>query len=192
MSDFNDIADGDGELIDVVADDSADGQSLYQDGELVIVVDEDALIVFAERTGLMLEDLEPVRALVTGGDLAHVPQFGRYGDIAFHSIDAQNLKLGTLPEAAGLAEAYYRNFYIGSADQVERVCHGIGTGGIVADATIESYLDSDGNVAADVAGVASEFLGNQAITGAEAARFETSGETGADTADATGEYRTDF
>jgi hypothetical protein len=191
LSDFNDIVDGNGEHIEVVADDSADGQSMYQDGERVIAVDEDALIVFAERTGLVLEDLEPVRALVTGGDLAHVPQFGRYGDMAFRSIDAQNLKLGTLPEAAGLAAAYFRNFYVAGADQVERVCHGIGTGGDVAGATIDAYLDSDGNAAADIDGVASEFLGAQAITGTELAQFETSGETGA-TAEAADEYRTDF
>ncbi|THV40641.1 hypothetical protein [Glycomyces buryatensis] len=174
---YSDIDDGSGEIIHVGADDSADGVKLVQNGEQIIVVDEDALTVFSTKTGQTLDDLEPVRSLVTGGQLNNVPQFGQYGDMQFQSIDAQNLKLGNFPEAQALSEAYFKNFYQGSADQVERVHHGIATGKTVAGDTMASYLDNDGNVAADVTSIDSEFAGTGLITSSEFDELQEGTET---------------
>lgn len=207
MSDQNEIVDANGEIIHVSSDDSADGVRMVQDGQQIILVDEDALAAFTSRTGLTLEDLEPVRSLVTGGNLANVPQFGQYGDVQFQSIDAQNLKVGSFPEARALAEAYFQNFYKDSADQVERVYHGIDTGKIVAPDTMASYLDSDGNIAADVTTVGSEFQSaTGAITSNDLGELDSHGEDETDSAtspddgdgdatpapDPTDEYRTNF
>lgn len=175
--DYNDIVDSNGEIIQVSADNSADGVRLSQGGEQVVVVDEDALTVFSTRTGQTLEELEPVRSLVTGGNLNNVPQFGQYGDVQFQSIDAQNLKLGAFPEAEALAEAYFQNFYRGSADQVERIHHGMATTKTVAGDTMTAYLDTDGNIAADVDTVTSELADTGLITTAEFTELQSGSDT---------------
>lgn len=181
--DYNDIVDSNGEIIQVSADDSADGVRLVQDGQQLVVVDEDALTVFSTRTGQTLEDFEPVRSLVTGGNLNNVPQFGQYGDMQFQSIDAQNLKLGNFPEAQALSEAYFQNFYRDSADQVERIHHGIATSKAVAGDSMTAYLDSDGNIAADVTAVNSELSDTGLITTAEFTELQSGSETEAQAAD---------
>lgn len=175
--DYSDIVDSNGEIIQVSADGSADGVRMVQDGQQLVVVDEDALTVFATKTGQTLEELEPVRSLVTGGNLNNVPQFGQYGDVQFQSIDAQNLKLGNFPEAQELSEAYFQNFYRDSADQVERIQHGIATSKSVAGDSLTAYLDSDGNIAADVTAVNSELSDTGLITTAEFTELQSESET---------------
>lgn len=126
MSDYNDIVDANGEIIHVSADDSADGVRLVQDGQQLIVVDEDAIAQFTTRTGSTLTDLGTARSVLTHGDMNAIAGLPFIGDSVFAQIDAQNLKLGAFPEAQALAEAYRENFYKSSADQVERIYHGIG------------------------------------------------------------------
>ncbi|MEV3935584.1 hypothetical protein AB0K52_06360 [Glycomyces sp. NPDC049804] len=155
--DYSDIVDSNGEIIQVSADDSADGVRLTQDGEQVILVDEDAISQFTTSAGATLTDLGTARAVLTNGDMNLVDGLPFIGDSVFAQIDAKNLKLGTFPEAQALAEAYFQNFYMSSADQVERIYHGIGTGQTVAGETVAAYLDSDGNVSADMSSLSSEF-----------------------------------
>lgn len=157
MSDYNDIVDANGEIIHVSADDSADGVRLTQDGQQLILVDEDAIAQFTTNAGSTLTDLGTARAVLTHGDMNLVDGLPFIGDSVFAQIDAKNLKLGAFPEAQALAEAYFKNFYMSSADQVERIYHGIGTGKTVAGETITAYLDSDGNVSADMSALAGEF-----------------------------------
>ena len=154
---YSDIVDANGEIIQVSADDSADGVKLTQDGQQLILVDEDAITLFTTRTGSTLTDLGTARSVLTNGDMNAVAGLPFIGDSVFAQIDAQNLKLGSFPEAQALADAYRENFYKGSADQVERIYHGIGTGKTVADETATAYLDSDGNVSADMSTLEGEF-----------------------------------
>lgn len=157
MSDYNDIVDGNGEIIHVASDDSADGQSLYRDGERIITADEDAFDVFAVKTTSALTDLDEARSVMTMGDLGPVAGLGLVNDLVFSQIDAQHLRVGTFPEAEALATAYFEHFYKPGAEAVERVWHGIDTGKTVATDTMAAYVDADGNVAADVSALASEF-----------------------------------
>jgi hypothetical protein len=155
--DYNDIVDSNGEIIQVSADDSADGVRLVQDGQQLIVVDEDAITQFTTRAVTTLTDLETARSILTHGNTNAIAGLPFIGDSVFAQIDAQNLKLGAFPEAQALAEAYRENFYKSSADQVERIYHGIGTGKTVAGETVMAYLDEDGNVSADMSALAGEF-----------------------------------
>ena len=175
MSDnFNDIVDANGEIIHVRADDSADGQSLYQDGERIITVDEDALDVFAANASTTLTELDEARSIMTGGNLGPVAGYALVPDIVFSQIDAQQLKTGAFPEAVALTEAYLEHFYKSGADQVERIYHGIDTGKSIAGDSMAAYLDSDGNVAADVNAIDSEFTSGGALTQADLADLQSS------------------
>ncbi|WP_026924438.1 hypothetical protein [Glycomyces arizonensis] len=176
MSDYRDIVDGNGEIIHVAADDSADGQSLYQNGERIITADEDAFDVFAVKTSSALTDLDEARSVLTMGDLGLVAGLGLVNDLVFSRIDAQHLKVGTFPEAEALAIAYLEHFYKPGAEAVERVWHGIDTGKTVATDTMAAYVDADGNVAADVTALASEFDNSDGtLTETEFAEFQTHG-----------------
>lgn len=157
MSDYSDIDIGNGEFIRVAGDGSTDGQAFYLNGERLIYVDEDALDVFASKTGATLTELDEARTVLTGGSLNPVAGLSFITDAVFSQIDAQNLKVGAFPEAQALTEAYLENFYKSGADQVERVYHGIHTGKTVAGETMAAYLDSDGNVAADITAIEAEF-----------------------------------
>ncbi len=75
MSDYNDIVDANGEIIHVSADDSADGIRLTQDGQQLILVDEDAIAQFTTKASTTLTDLGTARAVLTHGD-ANPPQIG--------------------------------------------------------------------------------------------------------------------
>jgi hypothetical protein len=154
---YDDIVDSNGEIIQVSADDSADGVKLVQDGQQLVVVDEDAIAMFTTNAGTTLADLGTARSVLTHGDMNLLAGVPFLGDSMFAQIDAQNLKLGAFPEAQALVEAYRENFYKASADQVERIYHGIGTGKTVAGETMTAYLDSDGNVSADMSTLAGEF-----------------------------------
>lgn len=174
MSDYNDIVDANGEIIHVSADDSSDGVKLVQDGQQVVLVDEDAIAMFTTRTGSTLTDLGTARSVLTNGDMNLLAGLPFLGDSMFAQIDAQNLKLGAFPEAQALAEAYRENFYKSSADQVERIYHGIGTGKSVAGETMTAYLDSDGNVSADMSALAGEFTSaGGGLTEADLAAMDT-------------------
>ncbi|MBO3733124.1 hypothetical protein [Glycomyces niveus] len=174
MSDYNDIVDANGEIIHVSADDSADGVRMTQDGEQLVLVDEDAIAAFTTRAATTLTDLDTARSVLTVGDMNAVAGLPFIGDSVFVQIDAKNLKIGTFPEAHALAEAYFQNFYLSSADQVERIYHGIGTGKTVADETMTAYLDSDGNVSADMSALAGEFTtAGGGLTEADLAEMNT-------------------
>jgi hypothetical protein len=171
---YNDIVDSNGEIIQVSADDSADGVRLVQDGQQLIVVDEDAITQFTTRAVTTLTDLETARSILTHGNTNAIAGLPFIGDTVFAQIDAQNLKLGAFPEAQALAEAYRENFYKSSADQVERIYHGIGTGKTVAGDTITAYLDEDGNVTADMSALAGEFTSaGGGLTEADLADMDT-------------------
>jgi hypothetical protein len=173
---YSDIDLGNGEVIHVVPDDSAGGQSLYQDGEKIITADEDAFNVFALKTSSSLTDLDEARAVLTMGDLGSVAGLGLVNDLVFSRIDAQRLRVGAFPEAEALATAYLEHFYKPGAEAVERVWHGIDTGKTVATDTMAAYIDADGNVAADVAALASEFDGaTGALTETDLAEIQTHG-----------------
>ncbi|GAA1676875.1 hypothetical protein GCM10009830_24550 [Glycomyces endophyticus] len=154
---MSDIVDGNGEIINVSADDTADGQTLYRNGERLVVADEDAFAVFTLRTGASLTDLDEARSVLTMGDLGSVAGLGLVPDIVFSQIDAQQLRVGTFPEAQALATGYLEHFYKSGAEAVERVWHGIDTASTVAADTMAAYTDTDGNVAADVGVLVSEF-----------------------------------
>jgi hypothetical protein len=173
VSDYNDIVDANGEIIQVSADNSTDGMKLVQDGQQLIVVDEDAITQFTARAVTTLTDLETARGVLTQGNTNFVAGLPFIGDTVFAQIDAQNLKLGAFPEAQALAEAYLENFYKAGADQVERIYHGIGTGQAVASDTIAAYLDEDGNVTADMSALAGEFsAADGALTEADLAAMD--------------------
>jgi hypothetical protein len=184
VSDYNDIVDANGEIIQVSADNSTDGTKLVQDGQQLILVDEDAINQFTTRAVTTLTDLETARGVLTQGNTNFVAGLPFIGDTVFAQIDAQNLKLGAFPEAQALAEAYFENFYKAGADQVERIYHGIGTGKTVASDTITAYLDEDGNVTADISALAGEFTSaDGALTEADLAAMdmhETAVGTGAE------------
>jgi hypothetical protein len=170
----NDIVDANGEIIQVSTDDSADGMRLVQDGQQLILVDEDAIAQFTTRTVSTLTDLGTARGVLTQGNTNFIAGVPFMSDSVFAQIDAQNLKLGTFPEAQALAEAYLENFYKSSADQVERIYHGIGTGKTVAGETISAYLDSDGNVTADMSALEGEFTSaGGGLTEADLAAMDT-------------------
>lgn len=154
---YSDIVGADDEVIHVVPDDSAGGQSLYQDGERIITADEDAFDVFAVKTSSSLTDLDEARSVLTQGDLGSVAGLGLVNDLVFSRIDAQRLRVGGFPEAEALTTAYFEHFYKPGAEAVERVWHGIDTGKTVATDTMAAYVDADGNVAADVTALTSEF-----------------------------------
>lgn len=181
---YSDIVDSNGEIIQVSADNSTDGVKLVQDGQQLILVDEDAITQFTTRAVTTLTDLDTARGVLTQGNTNFLAGLPFLGDTAFAQIDAQNLKLGTFPEAQALAEAYLENFYKSSADQVERIYHGIGTGKTVAGDTISAYLDEDGNVTADMSALEGEFAtADGALTEADLAAMgthETAESTGAD------------
>lgn len=188
--DYNDIVDSNGEIIQVSADDSTDGVRMVQDGQQLVLVDEDAIAMFTTRAGTTLTDLGTARSVLTNGDMSLLAGVPFLGDSMFSQIDAQNLKLGGFPEAQALLEAYRENFYKGSADQVERIYHGIGTGKTVADETMTAYLDSDGNVSADMSALAGEFTSaGGSVTEADLAAMDTQ-ET-AESSGADGETLTD-
>jgi hypothetical protein len=193
---YSDIVDSNGEIIQVSADDSTDGVKLVQDGQQLILVDEDAITQFTTRAVTTLTDLETARGVLTQGNTNFVAGFPFMSDAVFAQVDAQNLKLGAFPEAKALAEAYLENFYKASADQVERIYHGIGTGKTVAGDTITAYLDEDGNVTADMSTLEGEFTNaDGALTEAdlaamdthEAAEGETPTDNGSEDGDGTGE-----
>jgi hypothetical protein len=173
---YSDIDLGNGEVIHVVPDDSAGGQSMYQDGEKIITADEDAFDVFAVKTDSSLTDLDEARSALTMGDLGSVAGLGFVNDLVFSRIDAQRLRVGAFPEAEALATAYFEHFYKPSAEAVERVWHGIDTGKTIATDTMAAYVDADGNVAADVTALTSEFDGaTGALTGEDLAELQTHG-----------------
>ena len=169
---YNDIDAGNGEIIQVSNDDSADGVRMVQDGEQVILVDEDALDVFAVKTTSTLTDLDEARTILTGGSLGPVAGLAMVPDNVYAQIDAQQLKTGAFPEALALTEAYLEHFYKPGADQVERIHHGINAAKTVAGESMAAYLDSDGNVAADVTAIDSEFTAGGALTATEFAALQ--------------------
>jgi hypothetical protein len=171
---YSDIVDSNGEIIQVSADNSTDGTKLVQDGQQLILVDEDAINQFTTRAVTTLSDLETARGVLTQGNTNFVAGLPFVGDSVFAQIDAQNLKLGAFPEAKALADAYLENFYKAGADQVERIYHGIGTGKTVAGDTITAYLDEDGNVTADMSTLEGEFAtADGALTEADLAAMDT-------------------
>lgn len=167
-----------GERIYVVQDNSADGYSLYSsvDGKLILV-DEDAVSNLSAKLANIQTDLTDTRELVTNGDLTRIrsASFAMMPDIQFEQVDALNLKLGGFDDALELQKAYRENFYKGKAEQVERINHGYATGEQVSRDIMANYLDEDGNVAADVEQVESQFSSNDGIDDSEVDNGDGSG-----------------
>ncbi|WP_157930732.1 hypothetical protein [Glycomyces xiaoerkulensis] len=170
---------GNGEMIHVIPDDSADGYSLVSstDGR-IIVADEDAL----DELGISLSDieseLEGTRDLVTNGNLTRVrgATFAMMPQIQFEQVDALNLKLGTFDDAEEVRNLYRENVYLGRAEQVERIANGYAVGRQVTEEIKTEYVNNDGDVAADINQINSEFDSTEGISESEVQEVQSENE----------------
>ena len=166
---------GNGETIIVVQDGSADGYTMYSSSSgRVIVADEDALAELGIKMSDIEELLAGTRDLVTNGNLTVVrgAEYAQMTDIQIAQVDALNLKLGTFPDAEEVRELYRENFYKAKAEQIERIAHGYATGREVADSIRTEYVNNDGDVAATVDQLGTQFANSDGISEEELAEAQ--------------------
>ncbi|SDE42391.1 hypothetical protein SAMN05216270_12111 [Glycomyces harbinensis] len=121
---------------------------------------EESFDEFISKMGLTIQDLDGYRSQVLGGSVIRLregmnPEYISAG--SFRTVDTVNVPFGTFDDAVELAEAYKGTFYPSRAEQLDRVFHGLDTGRVVSEDIKVSYLESDGNVSADVVSIGSEF-----------------------------------
>ncbi|GAB3236719.1 hypothetical protein GCM10027447_35300 [Glycomyces halotolerans] len=142
-----------------------DGTVTVGTGSESVTMTTEAFDEFISKMESTITDLGYTKSMVTNhevvrirGELDFIPD-----PAMFQRVDALNLKLGTFDDAKELAEVYRENFYKGKADQIERIYHGYDTGKVVSEEIATSYVDEDGNVAADITTVDSGFDTNEGI-----------------------------
>lgn len=121
---------------------------------------EESFDEFISKMGLSIQDLDTYRSQVMGGSVIRFregPNPEAISAANFRAVDTVNVPFGTFDDAVELAEAYKGTFYPSRAEQLDRVFHGLDTGRVISEDIKVSYLESDGNVSADVNSVQSEF-----------------------------------
>jgi hypothetical protein len=115
---------------------------------------------FISKMGLTIQDLDIYRSQVMGGSVVRMregmnPEYISAG--SFREVDTVNVRFGGFDDALELAEAYKGTFYPSRAEQIDRVFHGLDTGRVVSEDIKVSYLDSDGDITADITNIEGGF-----------------------------------
>jgi len=121
---------------------------------------EDSFEDFISKMGVTIDDLGLFRDKVLQGSVVSVREGWNQEYLsmaAFEDVDAVNLKLGGFDDAIELQQAYKTVYYPSRAEQLDRVYHGLDTGRVISEDIKTSYLESDGDITADVTSVQSEF-----------------------------------
>jgi hypothetical protein len=121
---------------------------------------EESFDEFISKMDLTLQDLGLFRDRLLQGTVVTIREGWNQDYLnmgAIQEVDALNLQLGTFDDAVELQEAYRTVFYPSRAEQLDRVYHGLDTGRVISQDIKVSYLESDGNVTADVSSIQGEF-----------------------------------
>jgi hypothetical protein len=115
---------------------------------------------FISKMGLTIQDLDMYRSQVMGGSVVRLREGASPAYISpssFSTVDTVNVPFGDFDDARELAEAYKGTFYPSRAEQLDRVYHGLDTGRVVSEDIKISYMESDGDVTADITSVQGGF-----------------------------------
>jgi hypothetical protein len=121
---------------------------------------EESFNEFINKMDTTIQDLDTFRAqLLSGSTVVTRPYSEDYPQAGYYQaqIDTLNPKFGTFDDAIELQEAYRTVFYPSRTEQLDRVFHGLNTGRVISEDIKNSYLESDGNVSADVVNIQNEF-----------------------------------
>lgn len=124
---------------------------------------EESFDEFISKMGSTIEDLGYFRDKLLSGTVVTIRESWNQDYLsmgAMQEVDALNLKLGGFDDAVELQEAYKTVFYPSRAEQLDRVFHGLDTGRVVSEDIKTSYIESDGDVSADVVNIQGEFDSN--------------------------------
>ena len=156
------------EVMTLLPEDMAGGAVRNTDGSYTVTdssdqqfqMTEESFDEFISKMGVSIQDLDTYRSQVMGGSVIRLreglnPEYLSAG--SFREVDTVNVPFGGFDDALELAEAYRGTFYPSRAEQLDRVFHGLDTGRVISEDIKVSYLESDGNVSADVVSVQSGF-----------------------------------
>lgn len=139
---------------------NADGTYTVTGSDQQFQMTEESFNEFISKMGLTIQDLDIYRSQVMGGSVTRVkeganPQY--FSASSFREVDTVDVPFGGFDDAKELAEVYKGTFYPSRAEQLDRVYHGLDTGRVVSEEIKISYIESDGNVSADITNVGSGF-----------------------------------
>jgi hypothetical protein len=121
---------------------------------------EESFDEFISKMDTTIQDLGYFREKLLSGTVVTIRESWNQDYLsmgAMQEVDALNLKLGGFDDALELQEAYRTVFYPSRAEQLDRVYHGLDTGRVISEDIKTSYIESDGDVSADVVNVQNEF-----------------------------------